>query len=210
MQPIGNAWAKLPRIVRSVIRAYETEVLHRSAQYIPPVDYVQEGAIEELPKNVDDKVLSEWGLRHAPAAWSHGGVIVRREIRRDGVLNLTSLRALGTSEDHEATLKLRRYALGLSLVAFTAGIETTLRQGCELVPDPDKPAEWFAVHRDGRREALRISHEDALEYARAAAGDFGVGPDLQATFDPKSAKKAVEMDKAQRKAARRGRGGAES
>lgn len=201
---------KLPRIVRSVIRAYATEVLHRSAQYIPPVDYIQDGAIEELPKNADDKVLSEWGLRHAPAAWSHGGVIVRREIRRDGVLNLTSLRALGTSEDGEATLKLRRYVLGLALVAFTADMETTLRQGCELVPDPEKPAEWFLVSRDGTREPVQIRHEDALEFALAAANDFGVGDDRQGTFDPKQAKKAIEMDKAQRKAARRGRGGAES
>ncbi len=37
---------KLPRVVRSVIRAFKVKSLHRSAQYIPVVEYVDEGLLD--------------------------------------------------------------------------------------------------------------------------------------------------------------------
>lgn len=191
---------KLPRIVRSVIRAYDVQPLHRSAQYIPPVDYVQD-RILEIPDNQKEQA-SELGLRHAPAPWTHGGVQVKREIRRDACLNLAALRMLRAGKDADP-LPLRRYILGLSLVAFTAPQETFLREGCQLVPDLDKPAEWKLVHHDGRCEKLAIDHTAARQYAEQAAAAFGVGEPKEAVFDPKAAKEALSKPKEERKLARR-------
>ncbi len=87
--------AKLPRLVASTIRAYDVIELTRSAQYNPPVDYIGLGLIESAD---DKKVLdaaSELGFRHAPAAGTHGGVIVRGDIRREAILSLVGLRAIG-------------------------------------------------------------------------------------------------------------------
>lgn len=194
---------KLPRIVRSVIRAYDVQLLHRSAQYIPPVDYAQEGILQ-IAENQKDQA-SELGLRHAPAAWTHGGVQVRREIRRDACLNLAALRALRAGP-HADPLPLRRYILGLSLVAFTAPQETFLREGCQLVPDPQRPAQWNLVHHDGRNEEVKIAHSAAITYARAAAQNFGVGQSRQVAFDPKLAEKELQQTKQERKKAKRGSG----
>lgn len=191
---------KLPRIVRSVIRAYDVEPLHRSAQYIPPVDYKQEGVLD-IPENQKEQA-SELGLRHAPAAWTHGGVQVRREIRRDACLNLAALRALRAGAQADP-LPLRRYILGLSLIAFTAPQETFLREGCQLVPDPHRPAEWKVVRHDGRAEPWTVEHAAAKEYAEQAAQSFGVGEAREANFDPGAASSALSQTKEERKKARR-------
>ncbi|HWP39775.1 MAG TPA: type I-U CRISPR-associated RAMP protein Csb1/Cas7u [Tepidisphaeraceae bacterium] len=193
---------KLPRIVRSVIRAYDVQPLHRSAQYIPPVDYAQEGVLE-IPDNQKDQA-SELGLRHAPAPWTHGGVQVKREIRRDACLNLAALRMLRAGKDKNADpLPLRRYILGLALVAFTAPQETFLREGCQLVPDSDHPAEWKLARHDGRSERLTIDHGTALHFAQDAANAFGVGQSREVTFDPKAASSALSKTKEERKKAKR-------
>jgi len=189
---------KQPRIVRSVIRAYDVQFLHRSAQYIPPVDYQNE-RILNISENMG-KSASEMGLRHAPAAWTHGGVLVKREIRRDASLNLAALRALGAG-DSDDPMPLRRYVLGLSLVALTAPQETFLREGCQLVPDPERPAEWHLVHHDGSRKEWRIEHDNALEFAEAAASDFGVDPAPKTfAFDSKRAETELKKTKQERKA----------
>lgn len=196
---------KLPRVVRSVIRAYKVDLLHRSAQYTPPLRYVNVGAIE-VPEGVSDKTLSELGLRDNPASWTHGGIRLRSdgEIRRDAALNLTAIRALGAASE-ENTLKLRRYILGLALVVFTAPQEPSLREGCQLVPDTEKASQWELVHHDGKREAFSPSHEDALTYAQAAAVAFGVGESREGTFDKKYAEEQLSKSKEQRKAEKRRR-----
>lgn len=191
---------KLPRIVRSVIRAYDVQPLHRSAQYVPPVDYKQE-EILDIPDNQKEQA-SELGLRHAPAPWTHGGVQVNREIRRDACLNLAALRSLRAGKQ-EDPLPLRRYILGLSFVAFTAPQETFLREGCQLVPDVKQPAEWKLVRHDGRCEAVAIDHATAKQYAAEAARAFGVGASREATFDPQKARAALSQSKEERKRAKR-------
>jgi CRISPR-associated protein Csb1 len=40
-------------------------------------------------------LIGRLGFRHAPAAGTHGGVIVRGEIRREAILSLVGLRAIG-------------------------------------------------------------------------------------------------------------------
>lgn len=179
---------KLPRIVRSVIRAYDVEMLHRSAQYTTIAgELLADGEVEVTTKGPK----AEMGLAHVPAPWTHGGVIVRKEIRRDAALNLAAVRAL-KAEPPEGTLALRRYILGLSLVCFTAPQETFLREGCQLVPDPEKPAEWEIVSHHGQRDPFSLSHEKAREYAVAAASAFGVGASRTARFDKKAANDALK------------------
>lgn len=195
---------KLPRIIRSVIRAYNVAPLHRSAQYIPALEYSDNGLIEipedKQKKDALLKSMSEWGLNHAPAPWTHGGIVVHGEIRRDASINLAALRAIGVAADgDDAALLLRRYILGLALVAFTAPQETSLREGCILVGDVDKPAVWNIVQHDGRTEPFNLTHDEAIAFAKAAADKFGVGQDRTATFDTKTAREALSQSKEDRK-----------
>ena len=197
--------------MRSVIRAYRVEPLHRSAQYIPAIDYVADEILNAPQGKQQQDAMSELGLSHAPAAWSHGGVICRGEIRREAALNLVAVRALnvaaGEGEDQQEVntrrLNLRRYILGLALVCFTAPPESFLREGCQLVPDPDKQAEWKLVQHDGTRTDHSISHQQVLELASAAAEAFDVGEDRSGTFEGAAARAALGQTGDERRAARR-------
>jgi CRISPR-associated protein Csb1 len=120
------------------------------------------------------------------------GGVVAKEIRRDAVLNLIALRALGSPEDPQ---KLQRYILGLALVAFIAPAELYLRAGCLLTGSPDRAAEKRTVFRNGKREPLALTEAEAVEFAQAAAKDFGVGADVETGFDPDAVKKAAEGGK---------------
>ncbi|GIW93958.1 MAG: type I-U CRISPR-associated protein Cas7 [Pirellulaceae bacterium] len=194
---------KFPRVVRSVIRAFKVKPLHRSAQYIPAIDYVGSGLLDAPAEKKQQDAMSELGLSHAPAPWSHGGVLVEQEIRRDATLNLVALRALRAGRDTDP-LPLRRYILGLSLVAFTAPQETFLREGCQLVPDPDRPPEWSLVKHDGSREQnFTLPHDQALAYAKVVAKGFGVGPKKQANFNGRKARDELGHSKQERKKSRR-------
>ena len=94
------------------------------------------------------------------------------------------------------TKELRRYVLGLSLVAATAPRDPFLRQGCLLVPDPNKTAAWSLVERNGsRRPAVNLNEQTALSYAKTAAEAFGVGPDRRLSFSKELAKKDANKDK---------------
>jgi CRISPR-associated protein Csb1 len=174
--------AKSPRVIASTIRAYNVRRLTRSAQYVPALEYVDRGILDEPADERARKAMAERGFVHVPASGSHGGVIAERGIRRDTVVHLAALRLLSAGADGERTLGLRRYVLGLALTAVTAAVSGYLRQGCNLVRDPDKPQELVLVHTDGRREPVELSHETACRYATAAAGAFGVGKDREVPF----------------------------
>lgn len=187
--------AKAPRIVASTIRAYDVKALTRSAQYVPPVRYVDAGLIEESPeKSVRDQ-YSVRGFLDVPASGTHGGVIAR-EVRRDAQVHLAALRLLGVRGDAERTLLLRRYLLGLALTAFTAPPATYLRQGCNLIPASEEPPTIQAVFATGARTPLRIDHEEALAFAVAAAAAFDVGAPIRVKFE----KERVDADLADAKA----------
>ncbi|MBX6330828.1 MAG: type I-U CRISPR-associated protein Cas7 [Gemmatimonadaceae bacterium] len=203
---------KLPRIVRSVIRAFDVQVLHRSAQYVPAIDYVEAGVIDAPEGKPQQDAMSELGLRHAPAPWTHGGVLAAGGVRRDAALNLAALRMLAAGPGRDP-LPLRRYVLGLALVAFTAPQDTVLREGCQLIPDPERPAQWALVRHDGRRDTkFELTHDAALAFATAAAREFGVGDDRRVQFDAAAANAASKQSKDDRKKSRRARkgGGAEA
>jgi CRISPR-associated protein Csb1 len=197
--------AKLPRIVQSVVRAWNVEELTRSAQYSPPVDYAELAVFseEEKAKQEGDpkSPLAKRGFVHVPAGKALGGVIARGPIVREVTVNLVALRRLNVGENGP---KLCQYVLGLALVAATHPGDGFLRQGCLLVPDPSTPADWKAVQRDGNRVAVEVTQDSSLAYATKAAASFGVNPartvafkkDLAKADVKKAAKKKDESAKA--------------
>jgi CRISPR-associated protein Csb1 len=183
--------AKLPRLIASTIRAFNVQKLTRSAQFNPAADYVGLGLLEDTTDKKRRDSYSERGFIHVPATGSPGGVIARGGIRRDATFSLAALRLLAAGDDLNQTTKLRRYVLGLSLVALTAPPQTYLRQGCNLVPDVDNPRKTTLVNADGSREDFRLAHEQAIAFARLAAKEFGVGEAQSVKFDSDLAKKDI-------------------
>lgn len=180
--------AKLPRIVQATIRAENVELLTRSAQYNPPLNYAELEVFSDAEKAKAEgnpkSPLAQTGFVHVPAVKTHGGIIARGPIHRNVTINLIALRRLegGIASD------LRRYILGLALVAATAPMDGFLRAGCLLTLDPEDRGDWVAVERSGERAPVKMDAEAALAYARSAALAFGVGEDRSVIFDKKLAK----------------------
>lgn len=201
--------AKLPRIVQSVIRAWDVDELHRAAQYSPAVDYVSEGLLDEAENKSEAERRSARGYQHAPAVWRDdgrkervlGGILARGTIQRDVTVNLIALRRL-TGDGGQA---LRRYVLGLSLVAACEPVEAFLRAGCMITPDPATASLWEAIARDGTRTKIKLNQETADSYAEDAARAFGVGASHRVAFDKELALKDLE-DAATKKAKGKTRG----
>lgn len=179
-----DSQAKLPRLVQATVRAWDVSTLTRSAQYFPPIDYKAVGAfdaaeLEEAEAAAAKGAKSDLAARGyvaVPSVGTHGGVVARGPILRDVTVNLVQARRLGEGE------ALRRYVLGLALVAATHPLDGFLRAGCQLVPEG--PAALTLVARDGTRTPVALSHEAALDYARGRAAAFGVGADRALSFDP--------------------------
>jgi CRISPR-associated protein Csb1 len=198
--------AKLPRLIASAIRAFDVQRLTRSAQYVPATEYVNEGLLEESDdKKVKDSYAAK-GFIHVPASGSPGGVVATGGVRRDATLHLAALRLLTAGADAQKSLVMRRYVLGLALVAFTHSPSNYLRQGCNLVLDPDKKREGKTVYGDGRREDTAVTGVQALEYAQAAAAEFGVGESKEVDFDKARAKADIAEAGTKPKAAKAKKG----
>lgn len=184
--------AKMPRLIASTIRAFNVRKLTRSAQYVPATEYVSSGLLPEPTDKATKDSYSERGFIHVPATGSHGGIIAKGGIRRDATLAIAALKLINAGSDVEATKKLRRYILGLALVAFTRLPGGYLRQGTILVSDPDNERTAKEVYANGTRKDFTISHADALAYVKAVAADFVVGADQDVAFDAEKAKKDIE------------------
>jgi CRISPR-associated protein Csb1 len=185
--------AKLPRIVQSVIRAWDVIELKRSAQYNPALDYAELGVFSEEDKQGAEKTpekspLAQRGFVHVPAAGAHGGVVARGPIQRDVTVNFVALRRL----KGENAAALRHYILGLALVAAIEPIDGFLRAGCLLTLDPASDAEWKLVHRDGKRDPVALDPGVIRNYAQSSADSFGKGPDRPVTFAAALAKEDVK------------------
>jgi CRISPR-associated protein Csb1 len=184
--------AKLPRIVQSVIRAWDVDVLKRSAQYNPALDYATlEVFSEEEKQKAEGRAespLAQRGFVHVPATNAPGGVIARGPIERDVTVNLIALRRLSG----ENALALRRYILGLALAAATEPGDAFLRQGCLLVLDTSHPSNWVMVGRKGERMPIDLTEALVTDYALTAARAFGVGGSRTVTFDKARAKEDVK------------------
>jgi len=196
--------AKLPRIVQSVVRAWDVDVLHRAAQYVPPVDYSELDVFSEKEKEEQEgkpgSQLAKRGYVHVPAIWRDdarkervlGGVVARGAIEQSVTVNLIAARRLGG----ENGAALRHYILGLSLVAAIEPMDAFLRQGCLLVPDPASPAQWVVVNRKGERATVEMSESVVRDYATAAEKAFGKGKNWRVKFDKARAKEdAKKADK---------------
>ena len=175
--------AKLPRIVQATVRAENVELFTRSAQYNPPLNYAELEVFSDTDKDKAEgdprSPLAQAGFVHVPAVRTHGGIIARGPIHRNVTVNLIALRRL----EGENASDMRRYVLGLALVAATAPVDGFLRAGCLLTLSPEEPGDWRAVARSGERTPVNLDTDTALEYARAAAGAFGVGDEHRVKFD---------------------------
>ena len=191
--------AKLPRIVQSVIRAWDIDPLRRSAQYNPTMDFESLGVLDEKEKEEAEAAAksgrknpaAQMGYVHVPAVDTHGGVVVRGGVYRDVTINLVVIRQL----DGEDGARLRPYILGLALVAATEPQDGFLRQGCLLTLDPNAPAQWQLVHRTGQRNDVAFDPAQISGYAKNAAKRFGVGPDREFVFSTKVAREDLEKAK---------------
>jgi CRISPR-associated protein Csb1 len=197
--------AKLPRILQSTIRAWDIDLLTRSAQYVPPVDYAAMEVFSDEEKakseNNPKSPVAQRGFVAVPSVGAHGGVVARGPIVRDVTINLIALRRLHAGDQ---TAALRRYILGLCLVAATEPLDGFLRQGCLLVPDAESPAAWNAVGRTGERNDVGLTNDVARGYARVAADAFGIADAIDATFDASAAKADLEDKKAAKAKAKKG------
>jgi CRISPR-associated protein Csb1 len=181
--------AKLPRIVQAVIRAWDVEVLTRAAQYVPPLDYAKLEVFSEEEKQKSEgdgkSPLAKKGYVAVPSTDAPGGILARGPIQRDVTINLVALRRLWAKDNPDA---LRRYVLGLCLVAATEPLDGFLRQGCLLVPKPDRTAAWEEVARTGVRTKVALTNAEARRLAAEWADAFGVAPSRTVSFKPDAAK----------------------
>jgi len=187
----GDSGEKRPRLVRSIIRAWDVEPLHSAAQFNSvwkARDEEQQAELEKEAKARKTK-LSEKGLADAPGIFRRtdkvpqyrhdapnpearvlGGVLARGRIEREVTVNLVALRSLH-GKDEKATSEIRRYLLGLSLMAATANIELFLREGCHL-RYADGEDTWYQVPRRGAPTKITLDPKGIREYANAAAEAF--------------------------------------
>jgi CRISPR-associated protein Csb1 len=196
---------KFGRMLSSTIRATNVAVVKRSAQFNPAFDPALLGLADELPegetevqdssgKAADRKdPLSQLGLNFAPSVNTHGGVRVFGRIVRRTQINLVRLRALAVTKggeiDEAETLKLRRYILGLALVAARVQTNYDLREGCLL---RCVQTQGQLVHSDNESGPFQWEHGDVYAYAKEAAREFGVGSPREVRFDAKAAREGVE------------------
>ena len=190
---------KIQRIVRSIIRAYNVTKAKRSATYQAAYDYVGNEMIsrERDTGSGKNNSLSQEGFKFSLATGTHGGVLVRGEIRQEAVVNLVALRTLTADTD------LKRYLLGLALVALSYRDQQcfNLREGCLLraASKDDYEGVWTSVNFDGTEERETISHDVALEYAKAARKIIAVEEAVADEFDQETTEAWLKIYKKKRK-----------
>lgn len=176
----GGSSEKRPRLVRSVIRAWEVEVLHAAAQFNSVWKELDEKAQKQLQDEAkkQKKKLSVKGLADAPATFRDtkasqyvggspnpearvlGGVLVRGTIDRNVTINLVALRGLRAGDEKE-TKELQKYLFGLAVIAATADLDLFLREGCHLRYTGEE--KWHAVPRRGTPTQVDLTSRDAAE-----------------------------------------------
>lgn len=210
----GSSSEKRPRLVRSVIRAWDVEVLHAAAQFNSVWKELDENQRKELQDEAkkQKRKLSVKGFADAPAIFRDskaskyvegvpnpearvlGGVLVKGGIERTVTINLVALRGLHGVDEPESKA-LRTYLLSLALVAATAEMDLFLREGCHLRYTGDD--KWFSVPRRGKIEEINLATEEAGKVFRAAAADSAKHfrakwpEEMNYTFDVAEAKKLL-------------------
>jgi CRISPR-associated protein Csb1 len=159
---------KIPRTVRSEIRAFDCSIFTRSAQFTGTFNKEELGMTDR-----EWKKAAEVGFAPTPCVNAHGGVLVHGEIIHTATILLTALRRY--VETDQGTLA--PYLLGLALAGLHhATRDYNLRSGCWLVPDgaPD----WKKVRMDGKRKSFELAatnlKQQLEDAAKAWAGTVGV------------------------------------
>lgn len=188
----GGTGEKRPRLVRSIIRAWDVEILHSAAQFNSVWKALSEEQQKELAAEEKKKgklELSAVGLKDAPATFRKtdkisqfvggapnpearvlGGVLAKGAIERDVTINLVALRGI-RGKDSTETTEVQKYLLGLALLAATADLELFLREGCLLRYAKDDT--WTKVPRRGEPIGVSLPKQDQLvAYAMTAAEPF--------------------------------------
>ena len=216
----GGTGEKRPRLVRSIIRAWDVEILHSAAQFNSvwkALTEDQKAELDKAPKGKGVK-LSTVGFADAPATFRKdkvppfvngvpypdarvlGGVLARGAIERDVTINLIAVRGI-RGKDAGETTEVQKYVLGLALLAATADLELFLREGC-LLRYADEDDTWTKVPRRGEPAKVTIpKHDQLLAYAMDAAKPFkakwpeglkkGDDPVLKHDFNLAEAKKLL-------------------
>lgn len=216
---------KRPRLVRSIIRAWDVDVLHSAAQFNSvwkALNEEDQHALEEEAKKKGKVKPSVAGLADAPSTFrtdkvAHylnggpnpearvlGGILVRGSIERNVTINLVALRALRGGNDEETT-QIRKYLLSLALLAATAEIDMFLREGC-LLRYADSEDAWMQIPRRGEPENIKIpGHDELVKLASETAQPFKAewpkdeygNPALEHRFDIKKAKELLSKNVAE-------------
>jgi CRISPR-associated protein Csb1 len=213
----GGTGEKRPRLVRSIIRAWDVEILHSAAQFNSVWKALSEEQKQELEKEAKAKKikLSVKGFADAPATFRTdknqfvngapnpearvlGGVLAKGNIERDVTINLVALRGI-RGRDAVETTEVQKYLLALAVVAATADLELFLREGCLLRCASDDT--WTEVPRRGEPAAVSLpKQEQIVAYATTAAAPFkakwpkdkeGRALPLEHEFDLAEAKKLL-------------------
>jgi CRISPR-associated protein Csb1 len=215
-----DSQCKSARILSSAIHATNVARLKRSAQFTPAFDPSSIGLEGETtvtepktesPEELEKHPLAQIGLRAVPAVDKHGGVRVYGRIARQTEINLVNLRALAVPHtdgiDENETLKLRRYLLGLCLVAGRSQPDYNLRQGCLLVLKSNTDPALQLVYPSGKREPFEWDLEGAFKFATSAAEQFVVTGGGEHAFEKTKVEAALKEkvdSKAKKKAGKAG------
>jgi CRISPR-associated protein Csb1 len=210
----GSSSEKRPRLIRSVIRAWDVEVLHAAAQFNSVWKELDEKQRKELQDEAkkQKKKLSVKGFADAPAIFRDtkaaqyvegspnpearvlGGVLVKGGIERTVTINLVALRGLQCSDEGD-TKSLRTYLLSLALIAATAEMDLFLREGCHLRYTGDD--KWVFVPRRGKTDEVNLASDAAgkifTSVAEEGAKHFRSKwpKEMNYTFDVAEAKKLL-------------------
>ena len=191
----GGSGEKRPRLVRSIIRAWDVQPLFAAAQFNSiwkALNPEQQAELEKEAKTKKTK-LSSKGLADAPATFRKvsqaatqqmkeflngspnperrtlGGVLTNGRIEREITINLVALRAIHGADETD-TKSIRQYLLSLALIAATADIDLYLREGCHLRYADEN--DWEAVPRRGATIPVNLASKDSqavlLKYAEEA------------------------------------------
>jgi hypothetical protein len=87
---------------------------------------------------------------------------------------------------------LQNYVLGLGLVALLAPADLDLREGCNIVVE-STTAE--VINEDSTRAAFEMTYQQALDFAKQAAEEFGVGSARQFTYSEAKVKARLNTKK---------------
>jgi len=207
----GGSSEKRPRLVRSIIRAWDVEVLHAAAQFNSVWKELDEDQQKELQAEAkkQGKKLSTKGLADAPGVFYKnsdrrilGGLLVNGCIERTVTVNLVALRGLHGSDGPQGVESkiMRTYLLALALIAATAEMDMFLREGCQLRYDGE--GHWMIVPRRGEAAEAKLESQVFKTAAEEGAAHFRARwpKEMDYTFDVAEARKLLATEDAEEKA----------